>query len=302
MDNFINNDIFSYFIILCAGTIFISKKINKIKKIVNKYIESFTDYVVLKPEEFRIKIYNKWLNNPYIINEKIKTDDNLIIDSFLYNGTKKPSYKDDVIYLYSHGNTGWIGTVLQSKVFSTLLKDKTIFIYDYRGYGTSTGTLSSRGCLNDSITVYNFLINNKKVNPKKIILFGHSLGCCVSTYLMQYILLSKKERPNTLIIQNPFLNINRITSDYYPFIGSYIISKMKTDKFMRNIDKLSNNLNICIIHAKQDEIINYRHSIELSNCLINNKSKLFILDGSHDIVAYDNKIYEYVNNINNINN
>ena len=297
MDNFINNDIFSYFIILFVGSIFILK--TKIKKIVNKHIESFTDYVVLKPEEFRIKIYNKWLNNPYIINEKIKTDDNLIIDSFLYNKIKKPSYKDDVIYLYSHGNTGWIGTVLQSKVFSTLLKDKTIFIYDYRGYGTSTGTLSSRGCLNDSITVYNFLINNKKVNPKKIILFGHSLGCCVSTYLMQYILLSKKESPNTLIIQNPFLNINRITADYYPFIGSYIISKMKTDKFMRNIDKLSNNLNICIIHAKQDEIINYRHSIELSKCLINNTPKLCILDGSHDIVMYDNKIYEYINNINN---
>ena len=144
------------------------------------------------------------------------------------------------------------------------------------------------------------MVDIKKVNPKRIILFGHSLGCSVTAYLMNYILENKKEKSNIMIIQNPFENIKKVSLEHVPFFGNYVVSKLKTDKYIKNIDRLSNNLNICIIHAKYDEIINYNHSVNLSKYLINNKPRLFIIYGTHERIKYNESIFNHISNINKI--
>ena len=266
-----------------------------IKDIINKYILiPLSDYIILKPESIDQQKYNYWLNNPNSINEKIYTKDGETLDAFFYNKNKKPSYEDDIIYLYSHGNSGWNGVVLESNTGIYLSSRESVFVYDYRGFGKSSGMPSCDGCFQDSIDIYNFLIHDKKVNPKRIVLFGHSLGACVTSYLMNHILENKIESSNIMILQNAFENIQKICTDILPFIGQYIVSNMKTDIFIRNIDNLDNDINICIIHSTTDELINFSHSVNLANSIKTNNPKLILVTGTHSNIIYNDSVNNHI--------
>jgi fermentation-respiration switch protein FrsA (DUF1100 family) len=81
----------------------------------------------------------------------------------LTNSLRKPSW-DDIIFLYSHGNGGWIGNPINYGTIKSLSKYGSIFVYDYRGFGLSEGTPSEDGLYTDITTAWNFLINKKHVS------------------------------------------------------------------------------------------------------------------------------------------
>jgi len=256
------------------------------------------------PESINQKHYDKWLSDPFLINETIKTKDDIELDAMFYNNFRKPSYDTDIIVLYSHGNSGCCCSVLESSAPQYFLNrpktDKiSVFVYDYRGYGRSTGKASSYGCLKDSIAVYKFLINDKKVDPKRIILFGNSLGCCVTSYLMDYILnhYIASEKPKIMIIQNPFQNIHRICNEVVPGSGYFLFSPLQTDKYIKNIDNNTNHIDMCFIHSKSDELIHYSHSVDLAAHVKNNKSKVIMLGGGHANPIHNQEFDDYINMI-----
>jgi len=77
--------------------------------------------------------------------------------------------------VYTHGNAedlGDIRPVLQQ------LRDIgfSVFAYDYRGYGTSQGTPSERNAYRDIDTAYNYLTQQLRVPPQRIIAYGRSVG------------------------------------------------------------------------------------------------------------------------------
>ena len=102
--------------------------------------------------------FEKFKTNSQMIRESVKTSDGFILDACLYNSYHKPSYEDETIYLYSHGNSGWLGQVVETTNIKNLSKSGSVFIYDYRGYGKSTGTSSDESVFIDSLSVFNFLI------------------------------------------------------------------------------------------------------------------------------------------------
>lgn len=255
-----------------------------------------SNMIILKPAKLDAKAYDKLLTNPHIINEKIHTSDGEILDAMFYNMNKVPKY-DDVIYMYSHGNSGWTGLILESTSCDYLANYGSVFVYDYRGYGKSTGKPSCDGCLKDCIEVYFFLVNIKKVNPKNIILYGHSLGACVTSYLVDYLVQNFCQVPSHMIIQNAFENIERLCDEIIPFSGKLISGPLQTNKYLKNIDKTHNIIDICIIHGKDDKLIHFSHSIDLANQIKNNNVTIILLNGTHDILTYDNAMDNYLNKL-----
>ncbi len=56
-----------------------------------------------------------------------------------------------------------------------------VFIVSYRGYGLSDGEFPSEALLYaDAEASWNFLVVNKGINPKKIYIYGHSIGGAVA--------------------------------------------------------------------------------------------------------------------------
>lgn len=264
------------------------------------FLSAFSNKIIFKPMKTitYLKDKNKDKNGDnshYFISETISTPDNILIDACLHNSYKQPSYNDQIIYLYSHGNAGDIKLVVKSKTIKYLSKYGSVFIYDYRGYGMSTGKPSDRGIFIDSRSVWTFLVNVKHVSPQNIILFGHSLGTSVSANLMLNILKTNTEYrerwPRGMILQNPFFSIHQLIDEHAPFkIKNFIISEFSTNLFFKQIDSLTNNITINIIHSNEDELISSSHSIDLHKLIINNKCQLFLVPGTHNTPIYDNII------------
>ena len=86
----------------------------------------------------------------------------------------------DVTFLWFHGNGGNIGhRVEELALFNRRLKVNQ-FIFDYRGYGKSTGKPSEQGTYIDSRTALAYLGSRSDVDPEKIVYFGRSLGSAVA--------------------------------------------------------------------------------------------------------------------------
>ena len=57
-------------------------------------------------------------------------------------------------------------------------------LYDYSGYGLSDGIPSETALFNDIETIYDYLTNQLNIDSKTIILYGVSIGCSPTTYLL----------------------------------------------------------------------------------------------------------------------
>jgi hypothetical protein len=280
---------------------------SQIKKGIQNTFIHVCNRLIFKPLKINEEKYNTLMSNPNVIHEIIETNDNVILDAFLYNKDKIPSYQDDIIFLYSHGNAGWLGSVFETTTFNNIVNYGTIFVYDYRGYGKSKSKNNSmklerpseKGCFMDCVSVYDYLIKTKNVNPKRIILFGHSMGACTTLYLMKYILENEKYNhyPSFVILQSSFENIQRVCNDIVPILGKYVISDLKNDLFIEKIDNICLekliHLNICIIHSNEDDLINIKHSLDLTNHIKHINKKMITVSGPHGAPVYNEETTHY---------
>jgi len=72
---------------------------------------------------------------------------------------------------------------------------------DYRGYGRSEGSPGEAGVYRDADAAYDYLIRVRHIQPKHIIIYGHSLGGAVA------IDLASRRECGGLIVQSSFTSI-----------------------------------------------------------------------------------------------
>jgi pimeloyl-ACP methyl ester carboxylesterase len=58
-----------------------------------------------------------------------------------------------------------------------------VFLFDYRGYGDNSGTPSEAALTADARAVWDHAVTERRVEPRKIVLYGESLGGAVATRL-----------------------------------------------------------------------------------------------------------------------
>ena len=56
-----------------------------------------------------------------------------------------------------------------------------VALLEYRGYGRSEGTPSEEGLCMDAQAALDYLVGRPDVDQRKIIVFGRSLGKCITT-------------------------------------------------------------------------------------------------------------------------
>src|SRR5678816_2786787 len=78
--------------------------------------------------------------------------------------------------LYSHGNAGNVAANVQG-VVRFQKAGLNVFIYDYRGYGQSTGgPPRERRAYEDAERAWTYLVAERRIAPATIVIYGHSLG------------------------------------------------------------------------------------------------------------------------------
>jgi len=185
------------------------------------------------------------------------------------------------VLLFCHGNAGNISHRIDSiKIFHEL--NLSVLIFDYRGYGKSKGSPMEKGTYLDAESAWDYLINVKKVQPEKIILFGRSLGSAVAAEL------ELRHKAAGLIIESGFKSIPALGAKFFPYLPVRLISRFKYE----TIDKVSMiGMPKLFIHSPQDEIIPYEHGAALFEKAKEPKEFLQITGSHNEGFLFSGKIY-----------
>jgi fermentation-respiration switch protein FrsA (DUF1100 family) len=149
--------------------------------------------------------------------------------------------------LYSHGNAEDIGA-LRPVLEEIRTMGFSVFAYDYRGYGTSTGASSEDTAYRDVDSASDYLTRVQKVPANHIIALGRSLGGAVA------VDLAKRQPLAGLIIESSFVSAYRVLTRFpiYPFDRFKSLAKIKEV-----------GCPVLVIHGKSDEIISFWHGQRL---------------------------------------
>jgi fermentation-respiration switch protein FrsA (DUF1100 family) len=110
------------------------------------------------------------------------------------------------LMIFCHGNAGNItgrgpiGAELARRGISVL-------VFDWRGYGKSSGRPTESGLHHDALAVYDYA--TKKLGATKIIAYGESLGGPYAAYL------ASKRRVAAVIIENSFPSLRQFGNTVY---------------------------------------------------------------------------------------
>ncbi len=199
-----------------------------------KYIENRGVYFPMKEIQFNPGLLGFSFEDVYI-----KTQDNIRI-----NGWFIPADKARYTLLFYHGNAGNIGHRLE-KIMLLHKLALNIFIIDYRGYGRSQGRPGEQGIYLDAQAAYDYLTNERRINPEQIILYGESLGCAAVIHA------AAANKVGALIVEGAFTRGRDMARRIYPFLPAFLFS----DSF----DSLSKIKSIAapklFIHSTNDEIV-----------------------------------------------
>jgi pimeloyl-ACP methyl ester carboxylesterase len=110
----------------------------------------------------------------------------------------KPGSK--YIYLVSHGNGGNLGFRMGLAAY-LVASGQSVFMYDYEGYGESSGEAKLVNLTPDGLAAYDYLVGACGYKPDQIILYGESIGTGVTTGIMS------ERKARAVILQSGFTSL-----------------------------------------------------------------------------------------------
>lgn len=173
--------------------------------------------------------------------------------------------------MISHGNGGTIENVIHiAKAFREM--GASVLLYDYRGYGASTGTPSEEGTYRDAEAAFDWLLA-KGFAADQITVYGHSLGGAVS------IGLTTRRPVSSLIVENTFTSLADIGAKAYPFLPVRRLSRIHYDSIARAPNITARTL---VVHSFGDELIPIDMGRRLHDALGGDKQFLETSGGHND--------------------
>jgi len=147
--------------------------------------------------------------------------------------------------LFCHGNAGNISHRLDN-IRLLIEMELNVLIFDYRGYGKSTGKPSEKGFYLDALSAYDYLADKEKIKPENIVIFGRSLGAAAA------IDVAIKRNPKSVIIESGFLSTRHMARNMgiFSLLSPFLPTNYNNIKkiVMISTPKL-------IIHGTKDDIV-----------------------------------------------
>ncbi len=174
-----------------------------------------------------------------------------------------------------HGNGGSI--LGQSNFIIPMLNHGfQIFVFDYSGYGFSTGTAKRQYLPKDALSSLIYVKQRADCNNQKIIVYGQSYG----GHLAASIAHKATDLIDAVVIEGGFSNHRDLGSNgAKPFIA--FMSKIFIKEFYNGSKLIAKNKKpLLIIHSKEDETIPYKMGEKLFKNATSKKD-LYTITGKH---------------------
>ncbi len=173
--------------------------------------------------------------------------------------------------LFQHGNAGNISHRLDSlRIFHEL--GLNVFIYDYRGYGRSTGSPSEEGLYADARAAWQWLTEEQGIAGREVVLFGRSMGGAVAAKLATEV------EAGGLIVESSFSSVPDIASELYWWLPVRWLARIKfpTLDLVAAADEP-----LLVVHSPDDEIIPFQHGQRIFDAAEGPRT-LLELQGDHN--------------------
>ncbi|SEQ76804.1 hypothetical protein SAMN05421690_100187 [Nitrosomonas sp. Nm51] len=174
--------------------------------------------------------------------------------------------------LFLHGNAGNISHRLEYLSMFHALGLNTM-IFDYRGYGQSTGVPTEDGTYADADAAWLYLTGTRSIESDRIVLYGESLGGAVAARLAAH------NNPAILVLASTFTSVPELAETIYPFLPVRWISRFdyNTLEYLKSV-----SCPVFVAHSPDDEIVPFLHGQRLFSAAAEPKQFLTLSDGHND--------------------
>jgi uncharacterized protein len=178
---------------------------------------------------------------------------------------------DAPVVLFCHGNAGNISHRLDwLEMFNDM--GLAVFLFDYRGYGRSSGTPSEQGTYLDARAAWDYLTKTKRHAPKSIVIFGESLGGPIAAHLATDV------SPGALILASTFSSAPDLASGFYWFLPVRLLARFHypTAEYVVRVHAPT-----LLLHSRTDEIVPFSHAEAIFR-RANEPKELLEIRGDHN--------------------
>lgn len=174
--------------------------------------------------------------------------------------------------LFFHGNAGNISHRMEYLLMFHRLGYDTL-IFDYRGYGQSSGSPTEAGTYLDAQAAWRYLLVTKAIPPSRIALFGESLGGAVAAWL------ATQETPAALVLASVFTSVPEMAAKIYPFLPVRLLARFdyNTLEYLQSV-----TCPVFVAHSPQDEIVPFEQGRALYQAAAAPKQFLELQGGHND--------------------
>ena len=211
--------------------------------------------------------------------------DGVRLNGFYFQSLSKPEVATIVFF---HGNGGnisdvsWLGQRFAKHGFNVLL-------FDYRGYGASDGVAGDESALYaDGDAAVAFLVNEKKLRPEQIVLYGHSLGTAVVADV------ASRGHFGVVVLESGFSSASSLASSALPWLPRWLhfLGKNRFES-ARKLTKVKSP--ILIAHGDPDRTIPTSEA-QLLFASANEPKRLLIIPGAGH-VPFGSAGEQYLNQV-----
>ena len=197
----------------------------------------------------------------------------------------KPAKSAKGTVVFSHGNAGSISYHLG---FCAWLAEASynVFIYDYRGFGKSGGTVGRRGMIDDVKAAFAYAVKRPDIDATRLVSFGHSLGGAQS-------ITALGETPvkglRAIVIDGAFASYQAMAR----IIGGQLGANLVTDELApKDFVKRLPPVPLLVVHGAADEIVPVSQGLQLYEAAAPPKTLFEVRAGHHgNALSKDNGAY-----------
>jgi len=253
-----------------------------------------------QPDQFKVKF------------EEVYVDgfDGIKLHGWYVRRKNAATTKPKGLILMLHGNAENISTHFLNLLWITQ-EGYDYLIFDYRGYGESTGAPSQKGLYQDALTALDYSLNlaHKEKYPK-FIAYGQSLGGNVLLKGLQGF--DRTSQIDLVVLDSTFLSykwigFDKLTDFWFLYPLSPLAFVVVTDEFAPKDYVYKLDRPTLYIHGEKDKVVPVKFGREIFSKLKsvpeNKKWSWFIPDGQHiDVFSAHDKIYrkQFVELLNNL--
>ena len=145
-----------------------------------------------------------------------------------------------------------------------------MLVYDYRGYGKSTGRPTEVGCIADGLAAQQWLAERTGLLPEQIVLVGRSLGGAVN------VAVAAERGAKALVVENTFSRLTDVAQYKFPWAPVRSVMNERYDSVDRIRDYHGPFMQL---HGTRDKVVRAKFARDLFRACPSKHKRFFVHRG-----------------------